>query len=60
MQARDNDEQECPAALAFHPLPAPTRADVTNVARRTAARVARVLRAHPGSVEPDGQMGAPI
>jgi hypothetical protein len=32
-------------ALVFHPLPAPTRRDVTEVARRTAVRVERILRA---------------
>jgi hypothetical protein len=44
-------------ALAFHALPAPTRVDVTDVARRTAARVVRALRAHGRSVEPAGQVG---
>jgi len=43
-------------ALAFRPLPAPTRADVTGVARRSAARVERILRAHGRSLERDGQV----
>ena len=42
--------------LAFHPLPAPTRADVTEVAGRTAARVERILGLHGRSLERDGQV----
>jgi len=42
--------------LAFHPLPAPTRADVTEVARRTAARVERILGLHGRSLERHGQV----
>jgi hypothetical protein len=42
--------------LAFHALPAPTRADVTEVARRTPARVARILQVHGRSFDPDGHL----
>jgi peptidoglycan/xylan/chitin deacetylase (PgdA/CDA1 family) len=37
--------------LAFHPLPAPTHTDVTEVAWRTAARIERILRAHGRRLE---------
>ncbi len=40
----------------LHPLPAPTRADVTEVARRTAARVERILGLHGRSLERHGQV----
>jgi Putative transposase len=43
-------------ALAFHALPAPTRADVTEVARRTAARVERILRVRGRSLDPQNQV----
>jgi Putative transposase len=46
-------------ALVFHPLPAPTRADVTEVARRTAARVERILRARGRSLDPQMQADDP-
>jgi len=46
-------------ALVFHPLPAPTRADVTEVARRTAARVERILRARGRSLDPQMQTDDP-
>jgi hypothetical protein len=39
--------------LVFHALPAPTRADVTDVARRTAERIDRILRAHGRSLDPE-------
>ena len=43
-------------ALAFHALPAPTRADVTEVARRTAARVERILHRRGRSLDPQDQL----
>jgi hypothetical protein len=46
-------------ALVFHPLPAPTRADVTEVARRTAVRVERILRAGGRSTSPAMQADDP-
>jgi len=46
-------------ALVFHPLPAPTRANVTDVARRTAVRVERILRANGRSLDPQMQAADP-
>ncbi|HMI83255.1 MAG TPA: hypothetical protein VK550_04125 [Polyangiaceae bacterium] len=46
-------------ALVFHPLPAPTRADVTEVARRTAVRVERILKARGRSLDPGRQVDEP-
>ena len=46
-------------ALVFHPLPAPTRAEVTEVARRTAVRVERILRANGRSLDPQMQADDP-
>ncbi|MBN1609269.1 MAG: transposase zinc-binding domain-containing protein [Polyangiaceae bacterium] len=40
-------------ALVFHPLPAPTQAEVVDVARRTAARIERILRKHGRSLDPE-------
>jgi hypothetical protein len=40
-------------SLVFHPLPAPTQAEVADVARRTAARIEQVLRKHGRSIDPE-------
>jgi hypothetical protein len=40
-------------ALVFHPLPAPTQAEVADVARRTAARIEQLLRKHGRSLDPE-------
>jgi hypothetical protein len=38
--------------LLFHPLAAPTRAEVAEVARRAAERIEKILRAHGRSLDP--------
>jgi hypothetical protein len=40
-------------SLVFHPLPTPTQAEVADVARRTAARIERLLRKHGRSIDPE-------
>jgi len=40
-------------SLVFHPLPAPTQAEVAEVARRTAARIEQLLRKHGRSIDPE-------
>lgn len=45
--------------LVFHPLPTPTRAEVADVARRTAERIERILRAHGRSLDPEMQDDEP-
>ena len=40
-------------SLLFHPLPAPTQAEVADVARRTAARIEKLLRKHGRSIDPE-------
>ena len=40
-------------ALVFHELPAPSAADVAEVARRTAARLVRVLKKHGRQLAPE-------
>jgi hypothetical protein len=47
--------REDDGALVFFPLPAPTRMDVTEVARRTACRIERILRAHGRRMGPQMQ-----
>jgi hypothetical protein len=39
-------------ALAFHPLPTPSHAQVAEVARRTAERIERILEAHGRCLDP--------
>ena len=39
--------------LVFQPLPTPTRAEVADVARRTAERIETILRAHGRSLDPE-------
>jgi hypothetical protein len=39
--------------LALHELPTPTHAEVADVARRTAARIEQILRAHGRSLDPE-------
>jgi len=46
-------------SLVFHALKAPTRADVADVARRTAERIERILRAHGRSIDPEMQDDQP-
>ena len=46
-------------SLIFHALPTPTRADVADVARRTAERIERILRAHGRSIDPEMQDDQP-
>jgi len=49
-------------ALVFHTLPTPTHAEVADIARRTAERIEKVLRAHGRSLDPvmqDGQDDEP-
>ena len=41
------------APLGFHPLPAPTGAEVADVARRTAARIDKILRQHGRCLDPE-------
>jgi hypothetical protein len=41
------------AALVFHPLPTPSRAEVSDVARRSAERIETLLRAHGRSLDPE-------
>ncbi len=41
--------------LVFYPLPTPTRAEVAAVARRTAERIEKLLRAHGRSLDPEMQ-----
>jgi len=43
--------EEDDGALAFHALPEPTAAEVHDVARRTAGRVAKILKRHGRSLE---------
>jgi hypothetical protein len=45
--------------LAFHALPSLTRADVTQVARRTAERIERLLKARGRSLDPELCADAP-
>jgi hypothetical protein len=45
--------------LVFHALPTPTRAEVADVARRTAARIEKILRAHGRSLDPQMQDDEP-
>src|SRR5512133_1549717 len=40
-------------SLRFLPLPTPTRAEVTDIARRTANRIEKILRVHGRSLDPD-------
>ncbi len=47
------------AALVFHPLATPTRAEVAAVARRTAERIEKILRAHGRSLDPEMQDDEP-
>jgi len=49
-------------ALVFHTLPTPTHAEVADIARRTAQRIEKILRAHGRSLDPamqDGQDDEP-
>jgi len=49
-------------ALIFHTLPAPTRSEVADIARRTAQRIEKILRANGRSLDPviqDGQDDEP-
>lgn len=39
--------------LVFHALPTPTRAEVADVARRTAERIEHILKAHGRSLDPE-------
>ncbi len=39
-------------ALVFHTLPTPTRSEVADIARRTAQRIEKILRAHGRSLDP--------
>ncbi len=40
-------------SLRFLPLPTPTRAEVADIARRTADRIEKILRAHGRSFDPE-------
>ena len=47
------------APLVFHALPTPTRAEVADVARRTADRIEHILKAHGRSLDPALQDAEP-
>ncbi len=53
----DDDSDDDP--LVFHPLPTPTRVEVADVARRTAERIEKILRAHGRSLDPEMQDDEP-
>lgn len=46
--------------LAFHPLSTPTRAEVAEVAARTAERIEQCRRAHGRSLDPEMQDAARV
>jgi len=46
-------------ALIFHNLPTPTRAEVADIARRTAQRIENILRANGRSLDPAMQDDEP-
>ena len=46
-------------ALVFHTLPTPTRSEVADIARRTAGRIDKILRAHGRSLDPAMQDDEP-
>ena len=50
--------EEPDGPLVFHPLPAPTVDEVTDVASRTALRVQKILVRHGRSLDGTGEQGA--